>query len=296
MGTSTDTPPLPLRIITFNIRYATTSPFPGEQPWAVRCPRICAQLRFATTGRDASFICLQEALHRQLLDVHERLGPGWARIGVGRDDGLEAGEFSPVFYRADAWECERARTYWLSPTPEVPSRGWDAVLNRVVTVGRFRHRASGAPVVVMSTHFDHVGVVAREESAKLILRIAAAWAEGDDAAGASPRPAVFLGGDFNSKPEDAGYRTMTAPGSGMTDVMTRIPEERRYGNAMTYTSFDEPGKRPTRIDFLFARQANEVQFINFGALCNRFEDGVYLSDHRAVVADVEVPVRGIAPL
>lgn len=114
---------LPLRIITFNIRYATTSPTPREEPWEARCPRLLAQLRFGTAGRSA-FVSVQEALARQVDDVQAGLGPSWAHIGVGRDDGDAAGEFSPVFYHAETWRCERSRTYWLSPTPEKPSRGW----------------------------------------------------------------------------------------------------------------------------------------------------------------------------
>ena len=122
---------LPLRVITFNIRYATTTPVTGEQPWSVRCPKLCRQLIFNTAGQDSPFICLQEALHSQ--------------------DPMD-GEFSPVFYKSDTWECIQNETKWLSETPDKPSRGWDAALNRIVTMGLFRHRGTGSTVVVMSTH------------------------------------------------------------------------------------------------------------------------------------------------
>lgn len=338
---------IPFRILTFNIRYATTSPVPGETPWATRRPRLTAQLRFAAAGAtstgagaDASagahpstFLCLQEALAHQVRDVLADLGPGWAHIGVGRDDGAEAGEFSPVLYHAAVWACERQRTYWLSPTPGTPgSRGWDAVLPRVVTVGRFAHRGCGARVVVLSTHFDHRGVVAREESARLILRLADEWVEeaqatptttttttgdgsaqqeqqqqqqqhpihhGDgDGSGANkkPKPPVFLGGDFNSTPTDGAYRTMTASGSGMTDLATLFRAGERHGHELTYSSFGEPwGEVPKRIDFLFVKDTAGLAFRTFGVLANRFDDGVFLSDHRAVVADVEIPVVGQHP-
>lgn len=290
---------MPFRIITFNIRYNTAAPVPGEERWPVRCPRLCTQLRFNVAGHPAAFICLQEALAGQVRDVQAGLGPAWAHIGVGRDDGVARGEFSPVFYNHEVWRCERSQTYWLSPTPLTPSRGWDAVLPRIVTMGQFVHRTNGARVVVLSTHFDHRGIKAREESARLILELTDQWVgevtayDGRRAA----KPPVFLGGDFNSTPRDRAYRTMTARGTGMTDLATLFPEpEQRYGNELTYSSFGEPGEVPKRIDFLFVKDVSDITFLTFGVLANRFDDGVFLSDHRAVVADMEIPIQGQDPI
>lgn len=282
------------RIITFNVRYATTTPVSGEQLWKVRCPRLCTQLRFATAGHSAAFICLQEALANQVADVQAEMGSSWAHIGVGRDDGIAAGEFSPVFYNVDLWKCERSRTYWLSPTPEKPSRGWDAVLPRIVTMGQFRHRHTGLSVVVLSTHFDHRGLRAREESARLILKLTDAWV-GDATAQGNAKPPVFLGGDFNSTPADKAYQTMTAHGTGMTDISVLVPRDQRYGNELTYSSFGEPGEVPKRIDFLFVKDTSGIKFLTFGVLANRFDDGIYLSDHRATIADMEIPTKGQSP-
>ncbi|KAK0674158.1 Endonuclease/exonuclease/phosphatase [Cercophora samala] len=277
---------LPIRLITFNVRYATKKPVPGEEPWSVRCPKLCAQLRFITWGQDSPFICLQEVLHSQLTDIQDRLGHAWSYIGQGREDGKMAGEFSPIFFRVDHWECERRKTYWLSKTPDVPSKGWDAALERVVTVGLFRHKSTGARVVVMSTHFDHRGKVAREESAKLLLEISRTWTA--SASGGTQVPA-FLGGDFNSTPSDGAYKVLAAPDSGMTDISQLVQQDDWYGNQdITYTSFGEPDETPARIDFLFVRGPQKVTFRNFGILPNRFDDMVYLSDHRAVVADMDL--------
>lgn len=289
MGTFSLETALYLRIVSFNIRYATTKPDKGEEPWAVRCPRICNQLGFNTVGR-SSFICLQEVLYNQLVDIQDHLGPNWAHIGIGREDGKKAGEFSPIFYDTNTWRCGRSKTFWLSETPEKPSRGWDAVLERIVTMGSFQHKQIGARVIVMSTHFDHIGVQAREESSKLILKLAETWISEGDNDENGPRPSAFLAGDFNSTPEDKGYRTITAPGSGMKDIFTLVPGQERYGNEHTYTSFGDPDKQPTRIDFLFAKDTRGVKFLTFGVLSNIFEDKVYLSDHRAIVADMYIPI------
>lgn len=291
MGTHDLEKTLPFRIITFNIRYATTTPTPNEELWKVRCPKLCTQLRFTVAGHSAAFICLQEALSNQVEDVQAEMGASWAHIGVGRDDGVAAGEFSPVFYNLDTWSCERSRTYWLSPTPEKPSRGWDADLPRIVTMGQFLHRQTGARVVVLSTHFDHRGLKAREESARLILKLTDSWVGEQTAQGRRKSP-VFLGGDFNSKTSDKAYQTMTDPKSGMTDISTLIPKEQRYGNELTYSSFGEKNEEPKRIDFLFVKDTSDIRFLSFGVLANRFDDGVYLSDHRATISDMEIPVKG----
>jgi len=275
-----------VRVITYNVRYATQKPVAGEQPWHVRCPKLCAQLKFLTAGHTSAFICLQETLHSQLEDIQAHLGDSWARLGQGRDDGKLAGEFSPIFYRKTTWRCERSKTYWLSDTPEKPSRGWDAVLNRVVTVGEFRHQQSGATVVIMSTHFDHQGTVARKESAKLLLRIAKEWSRSGNGSRAVP---VVLGGDFNSAPEEPAYKVMTAAGSGMIDLRHVLPKANRHGNEITYTSFGEPWETPRTIDFLFMTEESSATVQTFAVLANRFDDKVYLSDHRPIVADIEIP-------
>lgn len=285
-----------VRLITHNIRYATTSPSPDELPWAQRRSHLLSQLIFTTAGRDDAFICLQEVLHAQLQDVAAALGPLWAHVGQGRDDGGIKGEYSPVFYRRDVWCCERSRTYWLSETPETPSTGWDAALPRVVTAARFRRMdaatAAAAGVVVMSTHLDHRGEVARRESAGVLLSLAAEWSMAGGDVGVLP---VFLGGDFNSTPDGGAYKAITEPEKGhpgMVDVSTLISKDKWYGNGdITYTSFGEPDETPQRIDFLFVKDpAAKVKFVTFGVLSNRFDDLVFLSDHRAVVADVEIPV------
>jgi len=281
-----------VRAITFNVRYAKKDPIPGEQPWRVRCPKLCTQLNFITAGHSSAFLCLQEVLHSQLQDIQSCLGDTWAHIGLGRDDGKAAGEFSPIFYPTLTWRCERSKTCWLSETPDRPSKGWDAVLNRVVTIGEFRNRRTGTRVVVMSTHFDHRGVIARKESAKLLLRLASQWALGEHGEDTVP---VLLGGDFNSTPTESAYKEMTEPGSGMVDARDLVPKERRYGNENTYSSFGEPGEHAGRIDFLFVRDPGGlVKVMTYGVLANRFDDEIYLSDHRPVVADVEIPIQSLS--
>lgn len=91
--------PLPIRLLTHNIRYATNFPFSGEEKWDVRKSRLLNELSFNTAHCAESFICLQEVLHKQLVDILSGLNSkkeAWVSVGVCRDDGHEAGEASPI--------------------------------------------------------------------------------------------------------------------------------------------------------------------------------------------------------
>ncbi|KAK3392538.1 Endonuclease/exonuclease/phosphatase [Sordaria brevicollis] len=277
-----------LRLISYNIRYATTSPSAGEEPWAVRRPLMASQINFETANRPETLVCMQEVLNQQLVDLQSDLEKTWEHIGVGRNDGAQAGEYSPILYQADTWQLERNKTYWLSETPDVVgSIGWDAALPRIVTVAQFKHRTAGEPLIFMCTHFDHVGTVARKESAKLIIEIADEW---KDQGTNSTKPApVFLGGDLNIEPTNEGYQTLVAPG-GFKDIKDIVPKTHWYGNTKTTsTGFTTSTSDDKRIDYLFVRDPLDNQFLTYGVLSNRFEDGVYISDHRPVVVDAKLP-------
>ena len=278
--------PLAIRLLTHNIRYATSSPFKGEDYWPIRKPRMINELRFNTAHCAESFICLQEVLHGQLLDIVSGLNSShdteWQYIGVGRDDGHEAGEYSPILYRPAIWELIEWNTIWLSPTPDKPSIGWDAACIRILTIGIFQHRESKKRVVAMSTHLDHAGPTSRVESAKIILKQTAEYR--DEANG------IFLAGDFNSPPDTEAYKLMISNDSLMFDLRSHVPEEERYGHNLTFSGFQN--KPDHRIDFLFLEKCTDSKdpwrVNGYAVLENRFEDNVYNSDHRAVVGDVQL--------
>ena len=300
---------LPLRVLTHNIRYATSAPFKGEDVWDIRKPKLIGELIFHTRYCEEAFICLQEVLHNQLVDIWKGLNKGhseWAYIGVGRDDGKEGGEYSPIFYRPGIWRLISWETVWLSQTPDKPSRGWDAASIRILTIGKFLHLQSHRKVVAMTTHLDEQGEVSRLESSKLIQReIRKATDQGPHL---PPLP-VVLAGDFNSEPHDGAYLQMTAHDSPMEDLETLVSKSRQYGDEHTFTGFDPEKTRLTRIDFIFLNtkpsgervlaetedfDSSEIgksgrwSIQGYAVLPNRFEDGVFNSDHRAVVGDLSL--------
>jgi endonuclease/exonuclease/phosphatase family metal-dependent hydrolase len=184
----------PLRVMSFNIRY--NNPGDGPNAWPLRKAWVAQLIRF----HDADAVGVQEALPGMLADL-DTLLPEYARIGVGRTDGIAKGEFSAILYRRERLEMLENATFWLSPNPEVVgSKAWDAALERIATWGRFRDRATGCTYLHLNTHFDHVGERARQESARIIrLRLATL-------AAASP---VVVTGDLNTDPRSVAYRILT---------------------------------------------------------------------------------------
>jgi endonuclease/exonuclease/phosphatase family metal-dependent hydrolase len=294
-ATSVDDRPLLIRMMTHNIRYATQYPFKGEEPWSTRCPLVCSALAF-NSNIPETFICLQEVLLEQLMDILSSINKSpatqshdsWSYIGVGRDDGKKAGEYSPILYRPRIWQLKNWETRWLSETPTIPSKGFDASSIRIITIGHFVHVETSQNILVMSTHLDDQGRQSRRESARMILEGVRSFST------RSKFSAVLLGGDFNSSPDDEAYQIMTAPDSVMEDVGAQVPKTKHYGNEMTFTSFGYVDNKPSRIDFIFCRKGDSVTYQTYAVLANRFDDGIYLSDHRACVADVNLEARTTA--
>jgi endonuclease/exonuclease/phosphatase family metal-dependent hydrolase len=312
MTASTGSEPLQLRLLTHNIRYATSSPSKGELPWDKRAPLVLNQLRHevwpftSDSTSSAAFICLQEVLHTQLFDVLHGLnglpppssrrspdapsGPIWAHIGVGREDGKTEGEYSPILYPVKVFDVLHSETVWLSEMPDRPSKGWDAGSIRILTVGVFEHKASGRRVVAANTHLDNAGEQSRFESIRIILetlkRVEEEWGDGGNVA-------VFLTGDFNSFPTQEAYMAMKDSGY-LVDVYDAVPDGSRHGEGITFTGFDPEEEKDLqgRIDFVWlgpGREGGKVWAVDqYSVLSNCFEAGGYLSDHRAVVADVRL--------
>ena len=98
----------------------------------------------------------QEVKIKQMESMREMLSD-YGSIGVGRDDGKEAGEFCPVFYRRSRLKMLDGGTFWLSETPEKASRGWDGACNRVCTWGYFQDKVTKAKFYFLNTHIENRG-------------------------------------------------------------------------------------------------------------------------------------------
>ena len=287
---------VPIRVLTHNIRYATSSPFKGERPWAERKQLLLNEFKYETRHCEETFICLQEVLHNQLGDIlaglnqdTEPQAPDWKYIGVGRDDGHEAGEYSPIIYRPSVWELLHWETVWLSTTPETPSKSWDAASIRIVTIGVFTHRASRNTVFAMNTHLDNEGSQSRLEASRIIIGKISEYSQNK-----FPRliSGTILAGDFNSEYNQEAYQELT---KSLLDAYMQIESSKRYGNHITWTGFGYEDEPASRIDYVLVRptgaHGQKLTVIGYAVLANRFDDGVLSSDHRAVIVDLTLQGR-----
>lgn len=276
------TEPLNIRFYTHNIRYDNNGLWENEKPWNDRKTYVASSIKFNSRNVN-TVVTLQEVLHNQVEDLTELLGEDWSYYGVGREDGLTKGEYSPIFYKNTDWKLLESKTFWLSETPDKPSKGWDAALERIVSWVHLEHKHTGIKVNVFSTHFDHQGVVARKESTKLII-------SKTKSINSSPS---FFGGDFNTEPTDEPYKIAS---KHLLDARKEVHRDiDRYGHyeGFTYTGFDGGiVERAKVLDYLWVDKKDtqndkgySLKVEDFAVLHSEF-NGVYMSDHRPVVADV----------
>lgn len=257
-----------LRAMTYNIRLDLASD--GANAWAHRKEMVAALIRHEAPD----LLGMQEVLLGQKQDLEKAL-PDYQLVGVARDDGREKGEYSSLAFRRDRFELIDSGTFWLSETPSAPGKGWDAAYPRIATWAVLRDRGSRQSIRIVNSHFDHVGVVARHQSAALLLR----WLkEGTRAS----LPTILMG-DFNSTPDDNGYRLLAdTQSSGLRDarLASRAPA---YGPPGTFNAFKIDSNAVAPIDHIFVSSRLAVERY---AVVTQHWGGQLPSDHYPVTVDL----------
>ncbi|TDI73276.1 MAG: endonuclease/exonuclease/phosphatase family protein [Bacteroidetes bacterium] len=255
-----------VNVMTFNIRYA--NPGDGVHIWDNRkswVAEIILQESPVAVG-------IQEALRHQVDTLAARL-PEYRWVGVGRDDGVNLGEFTPIFYKISALNLVDSGTFWLSDTPgDVGSTGWDAALPRIATWARFSLKESPRGLLVVNSHFDHRGEKARLESARLLREWIADNSNGD--------PVVLLG-DFNVRETEPPYAEIVRGGYLKDSAeFTEQPD-----NLNTFRGFEVGSVDPVRIDYVFTSDA--IVVLSHTVLDESRLD-YYPSDHLPVVVQLRL--------
>lgn len=269
---------LPIRFVTFNIRGGSDNPVEGEELWSVRRPLVGDTLSNAASAADGPTIFgLQEVHPNQLVDVKEALGDGWSHVGVGRDDGKNGGDYSPLLYDSNDLELIFEETKWLSETPDKPSFGWGASNRRTASIAVFEHKKTKQRFIASNTHLDHEIPEARVEGVKLILDwIRAAQKE------YGPLSVGFTG-DFNSEPDEDAHSELEKIGY-VADVFEVSGDKK--GPEETFTGFTEEDRKK-RIDYIYVGPVGKDKWeVGTYEVVDNLVDGVYSSDHRAVVVDL----------
>lgn len=255
----------PMNIITYNIRYNT--PSDKENAWPNRRAEVMNLLKL----HKADIFSVQEALYDQIMDLKDGMS-GFDYVGVGRDDGNINGEFSAIYYNSNRYAIIENGTFWLSETPQIPSKSWDAALNRICTWARLKEKETRKTFYIFNTHFDHIGVKARKESALLILKKI-------DVISGRKDP-VILTGDFNLKPEEKPLVLIRQKLKDSRQISKTVPQ----GPVGTFNDFDFMSKLENRIDYIFVNKMIDVKKY---AVLTDSKNNHYPSDHLPVLAEIQ---------
>ena len=248
--------------MTFNLRY--NNPGDKENSWEYRKSEVADMLN----RYHPDIMGIQEGLHDQVVFLDSALQQ-YDYAGVGRDDGKTKGEYSAIFYNTGKFKLLATKTYWLSNTPEKVSIGWDAALERIVTFAELLNKTSNDTLYVFNCHLDHVGKIARERSAALILTFITQmnlWTK-----------KVVVMGDMNSEivePPAQLFISQMDYASGKNGVLT-------YGPAGTFNAFNTVNSVTKRIDYIFTKN---ISFSHYYHIADRRKNNLWLSDHLPVMA------------
>ena len=250
--------PEKINIMTYNIRLDTEAD--GINMWDNRKEGVLSLIK----EESVDILGIQEGLPSQIEYLSKELD-GYSMIGEGRD-GRNNGEYSAIYYRNKKMNLIETETFWLSETPEMPSIGWDAAINRIVTLGIFKIKKSKKELIVYNTHFDHIGKIAREKSVGVILN----HIKKNDF---QNRPLIVMG-DFNANPDDLPIELLSKE---LNDSFKLFPVKNPVG---TFNGFDLDSKLLDRIDYIFTKN---IKITNYKHLNKKLPSGLWPSDHLPIL-------------
>lgn len=254
-----------LKLMTYNIRLDVESD--GENNWSHRKNFFSSQMQFY----EPDIFGVQEAKPNQVIDIASAL-PQYSYIGIGRD-GIGQGESSNIYYKKKRFKVVQNSTFWLSETPDVISKGWDAAINRVCTYALFKDLETKKMFWVFNTHLDHMGEMARTNGIKLILSKIATLN--------TQKYPVFFMGDFNSTPNEERIISLKKM---MLDTRD-ISEEKPFGPIGTFNGFKHNEPVTDCIDYIFISKNSTFKVKKFAVLSDS-KDLKYPSDHLPVFVEI----------
>lgn len=259
-----------MKVATFNLRY--DNPHDGVNSWAHRRQHVYDFVK----EQELSVIGFQEVLVNQLQDLEANL-PEYAFVGVGRDDGKTAGEYSPVAFLKDAYELLDGNTFWLAEDPDhIGMVSWDAALTRIATWVKLKDKSNGKEFMVVNTHFDHVGHEARKQSALLIIE------KIKEIVGDNP---AIVTGDFNVTDQSEAYKTITTNAFVLKDAHKVAREV--TGLDYTFHNFgkiSEDSDGGNKIDFIFVTP--QIEVLKSDVPSARVDSVLFLTDHNPHTAEI----------
>lgn len=255
----------PLQVMTFNVRL--DAPSDSANNWKYRKDNVCRMINYY----QPDLLGMQEVRHNQMEDLKQGLQQ-YTALGVGRDDGKEAGEYCPIFFNTARFTLVKYGNFSLSEQPEtIGIKGWDASYNRIATWAILQEKSNGKQFAFFNTHLDNDGATARKEGVQLILNKIKEMA---------PHIPAIITGDFNCTPGEAPLQMLENEGMDNTSKVASIA----YGPSWSFHDF---GRLSTEecvlLDYVFATHGTKVA--RYRVIQDTPEHG-FLSDHYPVSVDL----------
>lgn len=249
--------------MSYNIRLNTESD--GTNAWMYRCPATLEMLK----DQKPDVFGVQEALPEQVRFLEE-WADGYECVGVGRDDGKKKGEHMSIFWNKKTVKLLKWGTYWLSETPDTPSKGWDAACMRTATWALMKDKKTGKKFYFVNTHLDHKGRQAQKNGLKVIVeRIAEMNKEGYP---------MVLTGDFNVRPDNICLIDLDR-------MMTSTRKiAKKTDNHATYNGWGR-SDAGNIIDYIYVSGFSSVP--EYQTVTKKFGKIAFISDHYPVMSVLE---------
>ena len=252
-----------MKILSCNIRCFGGAD--GENSWPHRRDLAIDVIR----AHSPDIICFQEMWSQQFDDCRSAFVDFETFATVDEPVGLHP--MNAIFFRGDSFVRLSAGGYWLSESPHVPgSKSWDSDCVRLANWLRLVDNRMGREFRVINTHLDHVGQIARERQASLLV---------DDTTAYPDDYPQILTGDLNCTATNRAVRILKA--GGWKDTYGAIHGTENPGN--TYHGFLGP---------YFAYEVGKIDWIFFKGRLDVLEaevitdarNGKFPSDHYFVSA------------
>ena len=249
-----------LKVMSYNIRLSSAND--GTNSWMYRCGATLEML----ADQKPDVFGVQEALPDQL-EFLDEFTSGYDYVGVGREDGKKKGESMAIFWNKKTVKLLKWGTFWLSETPDKPSKGWDSKHYRPATWALMKDKRSGKHFYFVNTHLDHRGVEARKNGLKLII-------ERMKSINPKDYPMV-LTGDFNIKPTAAELK----------ELDTRMKSARKVAlKTDSHNTFNNWGKAQSDMIIDYIYYSGFASCLEYQTVIKTYSDRKYISDHYTIFA------------
>lgn len=264
-----------IKIMTFNV-HGTEENIPGPQSeWNMRKKPISELI----INHDIDLLGLQEPFYEQTIDL-EKMLPDYLWYGIGLEDADKKGPMNIIFYKKNKFDVLDKGFFYLSQTPDIPSKCWGARFNRGVVWLKLVEKEQKATFYFFNTHFDYHSRIARDESSQFLVKQINQIA--------NDFPLILLG-DFNFFPDLGGYDTYKLltykDDKQWLFNAQNVSSTPHMGPVGSWSGFKEAGQPGIKPDFIFVN--NKVRVLSHRILADT-DKGKFLSDHLPLISDIEI--------